>query len=60
MPPHIRRESGVVFPHDRVFRLQLAHDPTMGEGPQDSSRPRAAPEPTSRIHLQPTLAPLQP
>jgi hypothetical protein len=45
VPPHIRRESGLAFPHDRVFRLQLAHDPTMGDGPQDSRRPQAAPEP---------------
>jgi hypothetical protein len=44
-PPHIRRESGLVSPHDRVCRLQLAHDPTMGEGPQASIRPRAVPEP---------------
>src|SRR5262245_61510594 len=43
--PHMRRESGVIFPHDRVFRLQLAHDPTMGEGPRDLRRPQAAPQP---------------
>jgi hypothetical protein len=45
VPSHIRRESGLVSPHDCVFRLQLAHDPTMGEGPRDSRRPQAAPEP---------------
>jgi hypothetical protein len=45
VPPSRRRESGLVFPHDRLFRLQLAHDPTMGEGPQDSRRPPATSAP---------------
>jgi hypothetical protein len=45
VPPSRWRESGLVFPHDRLFRLQLAHDPTMGEGPQDSRRPRATSAP---------------
>lgn len=28
VPAHIRREPGVALPHDLIFRLQLAHDPT--------------------------------
>jgi hypothetical protein len=60
VPPHMRRESDVILPHDRVFRLQLAHDPTMREGLRDSRRPQPAPEPvephTSAVNTDATPA----
>jgi hypothetical protein len=45
VPPPLRREPGLLFPHDRVFHLQPAHDPTTGDVVQDARRPRAAPPP---------------
>ena len=33
IPPSAHRESGVVLPGERVFRLQLANDPTADEPP---------------------------
>jgi len=36
IPPSARREPGVVLPGERVFRLQLANDPTVDEPPPKS------------------------
>jgi hypothetical protein len=43
VPPHIRREPGLLLPHDRVFHLQPAHDPTTGDVVQEARQPQAAP-----------------
>jgi hypothetical protein len=47
IPPSARREPGVVLPGERVFRLQLANDPTAEEPTPKTSEPTAVAQPSS-------------
>lgn len=44
VPGHIQREPGVLLPYERVFRLQLADDPTMDGVVRDRAQPQADPD----------------
>ena len=47
IPPSAHRESGVVLPGERVFRLQLANDPTADEPPPKTVESSAVVRPSS-------------
>jgi len=47
IPPSARRETGVVLPGERVFRLQLANDPTAEEPSPKTLEPAAVVQPSS-------------
>ena len=50
IPPAAQREPGVVLTGERVFRLQLANDPTAEEPPPKTFEPPAVGQPSSDIH----------
>jgi hypothetical protein len=47
IPPSAHREPGVFLPGERVFRLQLANDPTADEPPPKTVEPLAVAQPSS-------------
>ena len=47
IPPSAHREPGVVLPGERVFRLQLANDPTADEPPPKTFEPSVVVQPSS-------------
>ena len=49
IPPSARREPGVVLPGERVFRLQLANDPTADEPPPKTFESSAVVQPPRDI-----------
>jgi hypothetical protein len=49
IPPSARHEPGVVLPGERVFRLQLANDPTADEPPPKTFESSAVVEPSRDV-----------
>jgi hypothetical protein len=56
IPPSAQREAGVVLPGERVFRLQLANDPTAEQPPLKTFEPSAVGQPSSDTHASTLLA----